>query len=187
VGYEARLPSAFRLPVIRSPHASFTLREATFPADSQRLKTVIREYVAWLDMDLSYRGFEQEMARFDRIFTLPSGMFFIAEAGTDIAGCAGLLCHSNDVAEIKRLYVRPACRGHGLGARLIGNIMAKARSLGINKLVLDAVPQTVVAQQLYASLGFVETAPYYADPVPGTRFFALSLDGLDNAIGHAVG
>jgi carbonic anhydrase len=37
------------------------LREVTFPEDSARLKAVIFEYVAWLDMDLSYRGFDQEM------------------------------------------------------------------------------------------------------------------------------
>lgn len=167
-----------------SPHFIFTLREAAFPADSQGLKAVIREYVAWLDMDLSYRGFEQEMADFDGIFTQPAGMFFIAEAGTAVAGCAGLLRHSDDVAEVKRLYVRPPFRGHGLGAQLVGSITAKARSLGFKTLILDAVPQTVVAQQLYVSLGFVEIAPYYDNPVPGTKFFALS---LDNAVTHPVG
>lgn len=160
----------------QSPHSTFTLREAAFPADSARLKAVIREYIAWLDMDLSYRGFEQEMANFDGIFTLPSGMFFILEAGTDVAGCAGLLRHSDDIAEVKRLYVRPPFRGHALGAQLVGHVTAKARALRFKKLILDAAPQTVAAQQLYMSLGFVETAPYYANPVPGTKFFALSLD-----------
>lgn len=155
--------------------AMFSIREADLPADSQELKAVIREYVAWLDMDLSNRGFEEEMADFDVTFTLPSGMFFIARTGVDIAGCAGLLRHSGEVAEVKRLYVRPPYRGHALGARLIDCVIAKARMLGFSRLILDAVPQTVVAQQLYRSLGFVETDPYYANPVPGTRFFALPL------------
>lgn len=154
----------------------FTIREADLPADSHALKAVIREYVAWLDMDLSYRGFEQEMADFDATFTLPSGMFFMALAGADIAGCAGLLRRSNAVAEVKRLYVRPPYRGHALGARLIASVTARARTLGFSRLILDAVPQTVVAQQLYRTLGFVETDPYYANAVPGTRFFALALD-----------
>ncbi|WP_460837334.1 GNAT family N-acetyltransferase [Noviherbaspirillum agri] len=166
----------------------FSIREAQFPADGPELKAVIREYVAWLDMDLSYRGFAQEMAEFDARFTLPSGMFFIARAGTDIAGCAGLLRNSGAVAEVKRLYVRPPYRGHALGERLIGCVIAKARSLGFSRLILDAVPQTVVAQALYRALGFVETDPYYADPVPGTKFFALPLMSTPGyEAGQAVG
>ncbi|MES2877360.1 MAG: hypothetical protein V4713_02975 [Pseudomonadota bacterium] len=42
-----------------------------------------------------------------------------------------------------------------------------------------AVPQTVVAQGLYRTLGFQEIAPYYANPVPGTKFFALPLPFID--------
>ncbi|HZW12632.1 MAG TPA: GNAT family N-acetyltransferase [Noviherbaspirillum sp.] len=84
-----------------------------------------------------------------------------------IAGCAGLLRHSLEVAEVKRLYVRPPYRGHALGARLISTVIAKARSLGFSRLILDAVPQTAVVQELYRALGFVETDPYYTNPVPG--------------------
>lgn len=61
------------------------------------MKAVIREYVAWLDMDLSYRGFEKEMEDFDRLGALPSGMFFVTQAKSEIAGCAGLLRHSDEV------------------------------------------------------------------------------------------
>ncbi len=153
----------------------YPIREAQFPNDSPALKDVIREYVTWLAMDLSYRGFEKEMEDFDQIFTLPSGMFFIAQAGSDIAGCAGLLRHSDAVAEVKRLYVRPPFRGHALGEKLALAVIDKARSLGFKKLILDAVPQTRVAQVLYQRMGFQEIAPYYANPVPGTKFFSLPL------------
>lgn len=151
------------------------IRTATFPADSAALQSVIREYVAWLDMDLSYRGFAEEMASFDERFTLPGGLFLIADSAQTIAGCVGLLQQANATAEVKRLYVRPAFRGQGLGERLITALIERARQLGIKRLILDAVPQTTVAQRLYECLGFQETAPYYANPVPGTRFFALPL------------
>jgi carbonic anhydrase len=150
-------------------------REASLPADSARLQRVIREYVAWLDMDLSYRGFEAEMADFDRTYTPPGGTFFLAEAGAQTAGCAGLLRHDDTVAELKRVFVRPAFRGHELGRRLVEAVIAKARALGFRRLILDAVPQTTHAQRLYERLGFAETAPFYDGAVPGTRFFALAL------------
>ena len=155
------------------------IREASFPADSQNLKTVIHEYIAWLDMDLSYRGFAQEMDAFDGLFTLPSGLFLMAVSGQEIAGCVGLLRHDAGTAEVKRLYVRPGFRGQQLGEKLITALVDRARQLGYARLLLDAVPQTVVAQQLYRAMGFEETAPYYPNPVPGTNFFALSLAARD--------
>lgn len=151
------------------------IRETSLPADSARLQHVIREYVAWLDLDLSYRGFDAEMADFDRIYTLPSGAFFLAESGAEAAGCAGLLRHDDEAAELKRVFVRPAFRGHDLGRRLVEAVIAKARALRFSRLILDAVPQTAHAQRLYERMGFEETAPYYGAVLPGTRFFAMTL------------
>ncbi|CAD6546527.1 GNAT family N-acetyltransferase [Paraburkholderia sabiae] len=151
------------------------IREAAFPGDTEALVAIVREYVRWLDMDLSYRGFEEEMQSFEQTYTLPSGMFFIAEVNGEVAGCGGLLRHSDDVAEVKRVYVRPAYRGLALGEKIMTRVIDKAKSLGFAKLVLDSVPQTAFAQKLYERMGFTETAPYYANPVPGTRFLELVL------------
>jgi putative acetyltransferase len=160
-------------PITHQVHPS--IRDAVFPADTAALVAIIREYVQWLDMDLSYRGFEHEMQTFEQTYMLPSGLFFVAEADGDIAGCVGLLRHSNEVAEVKRLYVRPAYRGLSLGEKLIASVIGKASTLGYAKLVLDSVPQTAFAQRLYERVGFTETAAYYANPVAGTRFLELTL------------
>lgn len=160
------------------------IREAVFPEDSEPLKSVIHEYIRWLDMDLSYRGFAQEMGNFDAIFTLPGGLFLIAQVNGEIAGCVGLLRHTEGTAEVKRLYVRPPFRGHQLGHQLITALIGRAQAIGCRQLVLDAVAQTTIAQQLYQAMGFQETEPYYANPVPGTKFFKLS---LPVAAGHSRG
>ena len=158
------------------------IREASLPADSARLQRVIREYVAWLGMDLSYRGFEAEMADFDRTYTLPGGTFFLAQCGAETAGCAGLLRHDGAVAELKRVFVRPAFRGRDLGRRLVEAVIGKARALGFERLILDAVPPTTHAQRLYARMGFEEKAPFYDGAVPGTRFLALTLRPLPHRV-----
>lgn len=158
------------------PSSTVQIRQVCLPTDSDRLQAVIREYVAWLDMDLSYRGFEAEMANFDALYTLPSGTFFLAECAGEAAGCAGLLRHDARVAELKRVFVRPRFRGLGLGQRLVDAVVGQARQLGICRVILDAVPQTTFAQQLYSRMGFVQTPPYYDNPVPGTKFFVLPLD-----------
>jgi putative acetyltransferase len=151
------------------------LREATFPADSVPLKALVSEYITWLDMDLSYRNFDQEMAAFDQLFTRPSGLFLVAESDGEMAGCVGLLRHDAGTAEVKRLYVRPKFRGLQLGKLLVDSLIQHASQLGYVRLILDAVPQTVVAQHLYRSIGFQHIEPYYPNPVSGTHFFALAL------------
>ena len=66
-------------------------------------------------------------------------------------------------------------RGHAIGECLVEAIIGKTRALGFDRLILDAVPQTIFAMKLYERMGFSECAPFYADPVPGTRFFAMGL------------
>lgn len=160
---------------MQTPTLRPVVREAVFPADTRGLVGLIHEYVRWLDMDLSYRGFDAEMDAFEPTYTLPSGMFFVAETNGELAGCAGLLRHTAKTAELKRLYVREAFRGLSLGEALITSVIGKAKTLGFSTLVLDSVPQTRFAQRIYERLGFVDIEPYYENPVEGTRFLALEV------------
>lgn len=157
-----------------------SLRLARFPADTEPLLALVREYVAWLDMDLGGRGLDKELPQFDALFTPPSGLFVLAHVHTELAGCAGLLVHRGcpqtlGTAEVKRLYVRPAHRGLNLGEHLMRDVMRLAPTLGVNHLLLDAVAPTTHAQALYRRMGFTETPPFYDCPAPGTRFFEFPL------------
>jgi ribosomal protein S18 acetylase RimI-like enzyme len=78
-------------------------------------------------------------------------------------------------AEIKRLYVRPAWRGSGLGRRLAEAALIEAASRGYAVVRLDSTPAMRAARALYASLGFAPIPPYGTDAWPGFDCFEKRL------------
>ena len=79
------------------------------------------------------------------------------------------------VCELKRLWIREAFRGLGLGRRLTETALAAAEAAGYARICLDTLPMMGEAQALYRSLGFEEIAPYYHNPVEGVRYLEKTL------------
>jgi len=78
--------------------------------------------------------------------------------------------------EMKRLWVRPAFRGTGLGERLTLEVLARARDAGFAAVYLDTVPETMgPAYRMYQRLGFVECAPFHESATAGMVFMRRSL------------
>jgi GNAT superfamily N-acetyltransferase len=140
--------------------------------DAQRL---VREYAASLDVDLSFQNFEHELQHFTTEYAAPKGAFILAEDQGQHLACIGLRQFSEEIGEIKRLYVAPAARGRGLGRLLVERIIVVAHEIGYRSLLLDTLPFMKEAQSLYVALGFKPTAPYRFNPVAGSAFLRLDL------------
>ena len=132
------------------------------------------EYAATLGVDLGFQHFEDEVAAIDRLYAPPTGALLLLKEGGESVGCVGLRQLGND-AEMKRLYVIPAMRGHGAGRGLVEAICGKARELGYRRIFLDTLPSMIEAQTLYEAMGFVETVPYYDNPIAGSKFLVMEL------------
>ena len=150
------------------------IREALDDADLAAVRTLFREYADGLGVDLSFQGFEEELASLPGAYARPRGRLLIAEHAGEIRGCVamrplGLAC------EMKRLYVRPSARGTGLGTALVAAIVAAARDSGYAAMRLDTLPTMASARAMYAAFGFREIAPYRHNPVAGTSFLELPL------------
>lgn len=139
--------------------------------DLDEIRAMLREYAAWLEVDLCFQNFEQELAGLPGDYAPPRGRLLIAEG----AGCVALRRIDEETCEMKRLYVRPEHRGSGLGRRLIEAIIQEARDIGHARMRLDTMPKMDSAQRLYASLGFRDIAAYRYNPEPGARFLELKL------------
>jgi GNAT superfamily N-acetyltransferase len=71
------------------------------------------------------------------------------------------------VAELKRMYVAPACRGRGLSRVVLGELEARAAALGATRAVLETGDKAFAALGLYESSGYIRVpcfGPYAASP-----------------------
>jgi putative acetyltransferase len=151
------------------------LVDGSEPARLADARALIAEYGASLGIDLSFQDFGRELDTLPGSYRPPLGRLLLALVDGKPAACAALRPLEGDRCELKRLYVRPAHRGLGLGRTLTESLVETARALGYRRMVLDTLPPMGAAQQLYRSLGFRETAPYTINPVPGAAFLELDL------------
>jgi len=148
-----------------------SLREASAPEDVDAVRSLFAEYARSVDEPCCFAGLERELAELPRGYRA----LFVAEDDGVAAGCVGLREVDRDTAEMKRLYVRSAWRGRGLGRALAQAAIEAARSAGYARIVLDSLPKMHEARALYRRLDFRETAPYLAQPTPGADCFERTL------------
>ena len=137
-------------------------------SDRVELVELLREYWAYLRVPLCFQGFESEIADLPGEYAPPGGGMMLArDSGNGaLVGCVALrpVKDTPDMCEMKRLYVREAGRGTGLGRTLAVAIMAEGRRLGYRRMFLDTLPFLTAAQTLYRSLGFRQTGVGTGDP-----------------------
>jgi ribosomal protein S18 acetylase RimI-like enzyme len=133
------------------------------------------EYAASLDFDLAFQDFDRELVELPGRYAPPHGAILLAFDGDHAAGCVALRPLEPAVCEMKRLYVRPGWRRRGIGRALAEEAIGRARRLGYATMRLDTVPSMTDALALYRALGFVDIAPYTANPIPGARFLERAL------------
>jgi ribosomal protein S18 acetylase RimI-like enzyme len=138
-------------------------------------ETLIREYAASLGVSLEFQQFDEEIANLSREYGPPHGVMLLAREAGDYIACGALRRFSDDSCEMKRLYVRPAAQGRGVGRAMAKALIDETRRLGYRRILLDTLPSMRGAQALYRSLGFLETGPYRYNPIAGTTFMTLHL------------
>lgn len=139
------------------------------------VRQLFEEYAASLDVDLAFQDFERELRELPGEYAPPAGRLLLALEEDEPAGCVALRQYEPEVCEMKRLYVRPAFQGAGLGRRLAEAIVDAGRDAGYRLMRLDTLPTMDAARRLYRSLGFEEIEAYRPNPVHGTTFFQLDL------------
>lgn len=140
--------------------------------DIETARALFRDYQRFLGVDLDFQGFEKELATLPGRYAPPRGRLLLARDGAHAAGCVALRpLEEEGACEMKRLFVRPAYRGRGLGYRLAMQIVDEATALGYAIMRLDTLDTLDSAMRMYAAMGFQRRTPYYANPLPGVVYW----------------
>ncbi|MFS4552951.1 GNAT family N-acetyltransferase [Comamonas resistens] len=151
------------------------IRQALFPTEREDVISIFREYVSSPTVSLGFQEYEAEFAGLPGKYAAPEGRLLLAYEGGTVLGCAALRRVDESTCEMKRVYVRPAARGRNLGRLLVEAILSEAKLAGYSRICLDVLPEFTAAQKLYESMGFEHAEPVSFNPVPGTKFLALTL------------
>jgi putative acetyltransferase len=138
---------------------AITLEHVQSPTDDARM------LVGELDAELSgvYNAEQAHGLKIDRIFQ-PHIIFFVARLDGEPVGCGGVAFLSNGdgekFAEVKRMYVRPAARGHGVAQAILDRLESESLSRGVRRLVLETGDVRHAAMRLYERSGFTRCGAF---------------------------
>ena len=156
------------------------LRHPLNDADWLATRSIFQEYEASLKVDLCFQDFDAELAGLPGEYAEPRGALLLAWVDGALAGCCALrpldTSDYTNASEMKRLYVRPAFRGLGLGRQLSEGILDAARQAGYSCVLLDTLDDMESARALYEDLGFEDIPPYYHNPIAGAHYLKVDID-----------
>lgn len=138
--------------------------KAVTGAEYEAAKSLFEEYAGWLNIDLCFQHFSEELEQISNIYASPSGGIILVKTGEVFIGCAGIRRIDDSVAELKRMYVKPEFQHQGIGKSLLLETLAMATNLQYKKVRLDTLSRLQPAIKLYRQNGFYDIPAYYHNP-----------------------
>lgn len=143
--------------------------------DLEDVRALFLDYAASIGFSLAFQGFDRELAELPGRYAPPGGLLLLVRVAGEVAGCGAFRRLDEQICEMKRLFVRPAFHGRGLGRRIAEELIEEGHRGGYAAMRLDTVPTMNAAIRLYESLGFLDIEPYIDNPIDGARFMELRL------------
>jgi putative acetyltransferase len=155
---------------------TFILRDA-LPGDEPHVRHVVFSVLREYGLEPDPGGTDTDLDDLASSYAARGGVFRVVLDGAgSIVGCGGLYPLNAEEAEVRKMYLLPTTRGHGLGRTLLEQLIGVARERGFSRVVLETASVLKEAIALYRRFGFVETCrPHLAGRCD--QAFALELRG----------
>lgn len=152
------------------------LVHATEGEQIEQVRELFLEYASSLGFSLCFQNFEEELKNLPGDYQQPAGCLLLALCAGQPAGCVALRPLEKSICEMKRLYLRPAFRGKGIGKILVERVIFEARAKSYQRMRLDTVVSEMKdAIKIYRRIGFREIPPYRANPLADALYMELVL------------
>lgn len=138
--------------------------------DFETGRVLVSEYANGLGINLAFQGFEAELQQLNKQYSKPGGGLLLVYLDGVPAGTAGVRRQDSHAAELKRMFIRPAYRGIGLGAALLEQCLVLAQQLGYTAIRLDTLDTMAPAIALYKRYGFYTIPAYCFNPLDGAVY-----------------
>ena len=136
---------------------------------------LFKEYAAWLNIDLGFQNFSEELKGLQNMYALPEGGIILSKNDNEFTGCIAIRKIDKNTAELKRMYVKPAFQHRGIGSGLLNEAILLAAKIGYKKIRLDTLSNMTPAIKLYKNIGFYEIPAYYFNPESTAVYFEKTL------------
>ena len=151
------------------------IKRCSTDSDFSSAMQMTKDYIRWLNIDLSFQDIDRELTNFPSMYGPPNGLFLLAWHRGELGGGVGLRMLETGICEMKRLFVYDPFKRKGVGCSLCTAIIKEAMNMGYDKMRLDTLGRMKAAKRLYKNLGFREIEPYRFNPDPTTKYMELSL------------
>ncbi len=138
-----------------------SIRRAETPDDLDAVRALIRGFVRWTMAEIAetdypaiFAGLEMELAGLPGRYGPPTGCLVLARLDGEPVGCVAFYAHDASTIEVKRMFVLPQARGHGIGARMMALLLAQARAEGFRRALLSSHHSMHAAHGTYRRAGF---------------------------------
>ena len=122
------------------------------------ISELIKEYYQRLGRDLSFQNIDDELKNPAKKYIPSEGEILVAIIDNKVVGMVAYHRLTDTCCEMKRLYVKPECRGMKLGEKLIQNIISNSVKAGYKEMVLDTIKPLKSAIYLYKNLDLLNVS-----------------------------
>ena len=129
------------------------------------------EYASWLNIDLGFQKFKEELTDLKSMYATPLGGIILCRNNQEFIASVAIRKIDTEIAELKRMYVKPAFQKRGIGKKLLEEAVLLASQSGYNKIRLDTLSNMTPAIDLYKRNGFYEIPAYYYNPESTAVYF----------------
>ena len=132
---------------------------------------LFKEYENWLNIDLQFQHFEEELTLLKTMYAAPEGGIILCKIENECIACVAIRKINNQTAELKRMFVRPGYQRLGIGKILLEKAIDLARSANYSCIRLDTLNYMTAAIKLYIQYFFYEIPAYYNNPNTTAIYF----------------